>query len=111
MPSQLFKKVVPESLLFDFLESFCETSNNMLVLSNNSYKKCVFHELLSPFLDSLKQYYHDSKQMYVTRKITYSRFITVIRQLCKLLNISYASKIKYINSSYDIIYYIKKREC
>ena len=43
---------------------------------------------------------------YINRKQNYSSFLTVIRQLCRVNNISYTSKIIYNKSSYDIVYYI-----
>ena len=65
----------------------------------------MFNHIQS-FYDKLLEYYHVSKQYYVTRKMTYKSFITVLRQLCKYFGLTYSSQIKYIKSNYEIIYHI-----
>ena len=50
--------------------------------------------------------YYTSKKFYLTREMTYSYFLTIIRQLCKVCNILFTYKIKYISSKYMIEYYI-----
>ena len=46
------------------------------------------------------------KKKYLEKKLTYNSFITVIRQICNHLKITYTSQVKYDKSVYDIIYYI-----
>ena len=75
-------------------------------LNSSSFKKAQFKELIEPFCEKIKEAYHLSKQFYVTRKINYSKFITIIRQICKKNHIPFNSQIKYDKSSYDICYYI-----
>ena len=75
-------------------------------MNKASYKKSIFNDKLKNFLEKIESYYHNSKKYYVTRKLNYSKFITIIRQICKHNNILYTSKIKYDKSNYDIIYYI-----
>ena len=108
MTSQLFKTQVSQEELVAFLKSCCDVDydNNVLIFNNNSYKRAQLAETLQPFLDSIINCYHKSKQHYVSRKMNYTRLITVIRQICKDNKIPYVSKIKYDRSSYEIIYYI-----
>ena len=93
MNSQIFKSHIPKELLFDLLDKICMKNNNYYILNKISYKKCEFLQLLDPFYSALSEYYHVSKQFYITRKQTYSSFVTIIRQICKLNNINYISKI------------------
>ena len=106
MKSQIFKDQIPKELLFDLLNKICVKNNKYYTLNKLSYKKAEYSELLIPFLDSIKIYYYDSKQFYLTRKQNYNSFITIIRQICRQNNINYASKILYNRSLYDIIYQI-----
>lgn len=107
MNSQLFKTLVPASILFDFLKKICyDPVNNYYIISKIAFKQAEYHNLIEIFAAIIKPYYHLSKQYYVDRKINYSRFTTIIRQLCNLNNISYTSKIIYDKSNYEIQYYI-----
>lgn len=108
MASQLFKTHVPIDSFVTFLVSCCDVDyeNNLITVNNNSYKRAQLAETLHSFLESIIKCYHNSKQYYVTRKMNYTRLITVIRQICKDNNIPYVSKIQYDRSSYEIVYYI-----
>ena len=80
-----------------------------LKLFNNSKKKNKLAKLknyLNEFIENIKPNYHISKQYYLTRKLNYSKFITIIRQICKSNEIPYTSEITYNKSSYEIQYYI-----
>ena len=108
MASQIFKTQVPKESFVAFLLTCCDVNreNNLIIVNNNSYKRAQLVESLQPFLDSILECYHKSKQHYVSRKMNYTRLITIIRQICKDNQIPYVSKIKYDRSSYEIIYYI-----
>ena len=109
MSSQILKERIPSHILYDFCEKTAIfTSDNYYLINKSSFKKAEFNNLLNSFRDSIKQYYHKSKLYYVERELTYSKFITLLRQICKCNNISYTSKIKYDKSTYDIFYYIYK---
>ena len=107
--SQLFKNTVDKTLLYSFLEDVCISNDKDYYLVDNSiFKRSILLEKLQPFLDSIKNNYHTSKQFYVTRPLKYTSFLTVIRQICKSNCIAYTSKIHYERSNYDIRYYIMK---
>ncbi len=104
--SQIFRKDVPNQLLLSLLEENAEICKNYFIVDNVLYKKLQFNNKLQLFLDSLLEYYHLSKQYYLTRQMNYTKFITVIRQLCKINKLSFTSKITYDKSKYNIVYYI-----
>jgi hypothetical protein len=106
MVSQIFKKKIPRQILYDLLDVISLKKEKYYILNNVSLKKAQYNDLLAPFIDKLKFYYHDSKQFYATRDLTYNRFITIIRHICKANGIPYTSDILYDKSSYDIHYYI-----
>ena len=106
MTSQVFKKKVPINILYDLLDKISLKKKNYYVLNEMSFKKAKYEELLIQFCDTLSQYYHNSKQFYITRDLVYNKFITIIRQLCKVNSIPYTSNIMYDKSSYFIYYYI-----
>ena len=106
MSTQIFKKNVPNELLFTLLDSICAKNEKHYVLNNESFKRGMFQESISKFFDECNKYYHISKKKYLERKLTYNSFITVLRQICNFNNITYTSQIKYDKSNYDIIYSI-----
>tara|TARA_B000000609_G_C24172140_1_gene351131 strand:+ start:1349 stop:1681 length:333 start_codon:yes stop_codon:yes gene_type:complete len=109
MTNQLFKSNPPNSLLFDLLDKiYLFKNDNHFVINDTSFKKSIYLDLLSPFCEELKEYYHASKTFYVDRELNYSKFITIIRQICKKNGIAISSKIKYDKSKYCINYFIYK---
>ena len=106
MTNQVFKKQIPNDLLFTLLQSLCATHDRYHLFNYDAYKKGIFTSLLSTFIEQCKPYYHLSKQKYVERKLTYNNFITILRQICNFNKITYTSLVKYDKSTYNIIYYI-----
>lgn len=106
MSSQIFKKQVPNELLFDLLDKISSKTEKRHIFNKNAYKKAVLDDLIAPFLEECKPYYFFSKQAYLERKLTYNSFTTILRQICNFNKITYTSQIKYSKSTYDIEYYI-----
>jgi len=107
MTSQIFKKTYPKESFINFIEKFAYNNNNNYYLINKSYyKRAIFLDIIKDFIDDIKDYYHVSKCKYIDNVDNYSKFMTIIRQLCKINNINFASKIIYSKSTYDITYYI-----
>lgn len=107
MSHQIFKDDIPNSILHNLLTEICTIRNDKyFVVDKIAFKKAQFNKSLQPFLDSLDKYYHESKKFYLKRKLNYTRFITIIRQICKKNEIPFSNTIKYDKSTYNIIYYI-----
>jgi hypothetical protein len=106
MSNQIFKKNVPNELLFNLLNSICAKNEKYYILNNEAFKRGIFQESISNFLTNCNPYYHISKKKYLEKKLTYNSFTTVLRQICNFNNITYTSQIKYDKSKYDIVYYI-----
>jgi hypothetical protein len=106
MSSQIFKKIYPKESLIEFIEKFCYKYNNFYIINKAYYKRAVFLDIIKDFIHDLKNYYHISKRKYLENVDSYSKFMTIIRQLCKINEINFISKIIYSKSTYDIIYYI-----
>jgi hypothetical protein len=108
--SQIFKYDISLCIIYDFLDSTCDTNinNDQYILKNTSYKKGVLLNYIEPFCKKIEPYYYLSKRHYVKKKINYKSLATIIRQLCKFKNIPITSKITYNKSTYEIIYYISK---
>ena len=102
--SQIFKKDIPSSILFDYLNLNCKKNNHYYEFNNYSYKKSIINGELDKFLNSIIEYYHNSKKKYVTRDKSYKNILTILRQICKANHISFCTNIKYIKNSYEIIY-------
>ena len=107
MSHQIFKDDIPNTILYNFLSEICTAKNEKYVVVDKiAFKKAQFNKSLQPFLDSLDEYYHESKKFYLKRKQNYTKFITIIRQICKKNEIPFSNTIKYDKSTYNIIYYI-----
>jgi len=106
MSAQLFKSLIPKKKIYDLLEIICIKTDKNFIVNNDAFKKGIFNNSIQNFLEECKSYYHVSKQKYTTKKISYNTFTTVLRQICNSNKIVYTSKIKYYNTTYDIIYYI-----
>ena len=106
MSTQIFKKNVPNELLFTLLDSICAKNEKNYVLNNESFKRGIFQESIPKIFTECNKYYHISKKKYLEKKLTYNSFTTVLRQICNFNNITYTSQIKYDKSNYDIIYNI-----
>jgi hypothetical protein len=72
----------------------------------NAFRKMLFYNYHEEFCETLKHYYHLSKQFYLDRKMSYNSFTTIVRQICKNNNIMFTSQIKYNESKYNIDYLI-----
>jgi len=108
MSTQLFKRNVPDDLLFDLLEKICIKTDKYYLIDLNAYKKMMFHNHYEEFRNTIRPYYNLSKQFYVERKLVYNSFTNIVRQICKNNNIMYTSQIKYNESKYNIdflVYY------
>ena len=108
MNTQLFKKEIPSSILFSFLEEFAEDMGKYYILSNICFNRAKYHNKIGEFCKKMEEYYHTAKKHYVTKKMYYNNFTTVIRQICKVNIITFTSKVNYHQSTYDIAYYIYK---
>jgi tRNA G18 (ribose-2'-O)-methylase SpoU len=106
MTKQIFKKDIPNELLFSFLDKICLKTEKYYLIDINAYRKMTFYNHHTEFLDGLKEYYHASKHFYLERKVAYNMLTTIIRQICKHNNVMFTSQIKYNESKYNIDYFI-----
>tara|TARA_B100000886_G_scaffold340512_2_gene310678 strand:- start:17873 stop:18214 length:342 start_codon:yes stop_codon:yes gene_type:complete len=107
MVSQIFKSEINNELLWILLNCICEKKNEYYLINKESFKRgCIFSNKINDFYEELKPYYHESKKHYIENANTYKQFLTVVRQFCRQNNILFRSEIKYMKSTYEIIYYI-----
>ena len=106
MSTQIFKKSIPNEAIFKLLNEMCIKTDKYYIVNFDSFKKGMYLNIISNFIDDCKDFYHISKRKYLEKNITYKSFITILRQICNFNNILYTSQIKYDKSSYSIIYYI-----
>lgn len=106
MCKQIFRKNVPPALLYELLSKICLKTEKYYCIDMNAFRKMTFHLYHEPFFRELLEYYHTSKQFYVTRPLTYNSFTTVIRQICKSNEIMFTSNLHYIHSKYNIDYFV-----
>jgi hypothetical protein len=106
MLKQIVKVPIPNSLLFDLLDSTTLKTDKYYLVDINCYKKILFHKYHAPFLKRLRKHYYYSKLYYLDREFNYASFTNIVRQICKSNNIAFESKIIYHESTYTIDYFI-----
>ena len=106
MKTNYFKKHVPSNILLSLLSEICVVNNNSYVIDMSSYHNGIHKGLIQNFMEECKKYYKDSKQIYVTKNITYKSFLTVVRHICKINSIIYSHHIQYCHSIYQVVYNI-----
>jgi len=106
MSVQIFKKKIPNELLFELLNNICLKNEKHYIFNTDSFKKGIFKEEIQKFIQMCVPYYHISKRKYLEKKLTYNCFTTILRQICKFNNLTYTSQLKYDKSTYDIVYFI-----
>jgi len=104
----IFKKKVPETILFELLDKVAIREDNFYILNKSIFKSIQINNYLIPFYEKCSEYYKSKQSKYLNPPHTYKTFLTVIRQLCNINNIYFHYKIKYIHSKYEIIYYISQ---
>jgi hypothetical protein len=106
MSKQIFRKLVPPELLYNFLDKICLKTDKYYLVDHNSYKKFMYLDLQNEFKESIIGCYYDSKRFYVTRDMDYNSFINILRQICKSNHMMFTSNIRYMASKYSIEYLI-----
>ena len=103
----IFKKPVPKEILFNLLDNITTgMQDNQYLVTNTAFKKGIYNGLIQEFYSELKTYYCPSQMIYLERRLTYNNFITVIRHVCKSLDLEYERKMVYDKSTYEIVYNI-----
>lgn len=106
MSSQIFKQIIPNTILYEFIGTICLKNDKHYTFNFESYKKGVYKDIIPKFVEYCKPFYHISKRKYLEKKLTYNTITTILRQICNFNKITYTSKIIYDKSTYHIEYYI-----
>jgi hypothetical protein len=104
--SQIFKNNIPINILFELLDKISIKHDTFYTFDNDCYKKGIYNKSINDFIEQCMPYYHTSKQVYLTKPLTYRSFTTIIRQICNANKIKFLTEIKYNKSCYSIIYQI-----
>lgn len=106
MKNQTFKYPIEKLLFFEMLEKICIKTETYYQFDMNAFKKGNYDSIFSDFKEAIRPNYYMAKRKYIDRECTYNNMATIIRQLCKVINVKYLQNIKYDRSIYTIIYYI-----
>ena len=103
--SQIIKPTLSVDDVIKLLKEICIYSkDNIYLFNNNAYKRLRLFKKVDYVINKLRPHYYGSKLFYLTRKMSYKTFSTIIRQLCKYANVELLSNIRYLYSSYIIEY-------
>lgn len=109
--SQLFKHKKDQDKLKELILQFIQDNlkydslRKEYIIDYSLYKHIYQLGIINEFKNNLLQYYFDSKQNYPLNMSQYRGVNTVLRQLCRYLDIPYRYDIIYLNSKYNIRYY------
>ena len=103
---QIFKQNPDCNKIKQYLFNFSDMYSTHYLINQHTFIRSKMNGILTQFIDYLLPFYYTSKHFYLTRRMTYNRFITIIRHVCKICNILFNYNIKYIQSKYMIEYYI-----
>ena len=108
MPTEILKRPMEHSILMSFLSQVSSLDKNEFLINYDTLKRAKYNdnELLNSFLEEIRPYYYISKRTYLDEPITYRRFLTIIRQICKYNHIPYRSTLKYEHSKQKVEYYV-----
>lgn len=107
MSKQIFKTKVSKDYYYQFLEKICQKENNSYYIFDiHAYKKMLYYNYHTVFLNEIKENYYTSKKFYVEREPTYNSIATILRQIAKSHELNISSKMKYSDSNYIIEYTI-----
>jgi len=101
MGSQVFRNVPDMIRLFQLLEPVCDENEKWFVVSELSFRRLLRQDVLEAYCKELSNNYHSSKHFYLAKYRTFNGFLTILRQLCKVMCIGYISKIQYTHSNYS----------
>jgi hypothetical protein len=85
----MFSERVPAATLLELLEKCCEppiTTTSILLVNETSFKKMLFHKYHTAFLAVCVSCYSRCHRHYVTRPLTYSSWLTLVRQISQSHN-------------------------
>ena len=51
--SQIFQKNIPKTILFDFLQKYCDTNKNQYIFSKESFKRAKIDNAIELFCENL----------------------------------------------------------
>lgn len=72
------------------------------------FRQLQYNNHIDHFYTQIKSFYRSNKRFYIERDITYKNFLTILRHICRQLNIPYNKQIVYNKSNYAIHYFIDK---
>lgn len=108
--NQIFRDNMSEKLsddvLYNLLDQICLKKEKYYFLDETAYRKMLFHNLHTDFIETLRPHYHNAKVFYLDREFTYNSFTNIVRQVCKHLKIGFESEIKFCHSKYYINFFI-----
>lgn len=106
MSKQIFKTKVPTNILYDLLDKVCLKTGTYYLFDNNAYKKMLYNDYHTDFLNKITKHYHIGKRFYLERQMSYNVFTTIMRQICKFNAVMFNSNINYNKSKYNIDYMV-----
>lgn len=98
---KIFKKEPDKNSFINIIKKCSMIDNKKYILYDELYKKNI--DTVNTYILSIKDCYHKSKYHYI-ENVDFKKFITVIKQICSIYDISVETKRTYQNNSYKLYY-------
>ena len=108
--SNIFISDISSIILYNLLDNIPivnQTDSNYRI-DPEIFRQLQYNNHIDHFYTQIKSFYRCNKRFYIDREITYRNFLTILRHICRHLDISYNKQIIYNKSKYTIHYFIDK---
>jgi hypothetical protein len=102
----MFFKAIPPQMLFDVLEQVCVKREEYYIFNMLAFRSLQYRNLYPEFASKILPYYRPHYQEFVTRPLSYSSFVVILRHICRMNNIRFDTKANYGAPCYNIDYYV-----
>lgn len=99
--SQLFRSMVSREAWIHLLDRIARKEDNQWIVCQDVFRRGMYHGIIPTFVETeLAPCYHaQHRQKYVeSRELTYSLFLTMMRQLCRMHGYSFTAQTVYDRS-------------
>jgi hypothetical protein len=107
MKSQIFRTSVPICVVSQLLDTIAEKNEHHYTVTNDSFKKAMFLDVVPHFIEDCLPHYHLSKQYFLQNmkdSPSFVNLLTLLKQIYRQHDMKYERVLKYEKGSYIIVY-------
>lgn len=108
--SHIFISDISSIILYNLLDNIptINQTDSYYRIDPEIFRQLQYNNHIDYFYNQIQSVYRINKRFYIERDITYKNFLTILRHICRQLDIPYNKQIIYNKSKYAIHYFIDK---